>query len=210
MMLKARPPAMIACVIFGIGACSLPATDPSLSLTREGDRFIARGVIDETTPEVIRKALANHPDVRTVEMQYVPGSSDDDANLEASRLLHAAGVTMIVPTGGLVASGGTDMFLAGVERHTEPGACLGVHSWASGFGPFTIEGRDLPRDDPEHQPYLDYYAAIGVDSAFYWYTLEVAQADDIHYMRPAELDRYGMTTTPVPPQGATRDSCDAL
>ena len=202
--------ALPALLVLTLAACIAPGGEPSLTLSPEGNRFIARGVIDETSPEVVRNALAAHPNVRTVVMQYVPGSVDDDANLVASRLLHEAGVTTIVPSGGLVASGGTDMFLAGTTRHTGPGACLGVHSWASGFGPFTTEGRDLPRDAPEHQAYLDYYTAIGVDPAFYWYTLEAASADGVHYMRPDELRRYGMSTGPVPAEGASYVSCEAV
>ena len=197
-------------LLLPLAACIAAADEASLRLIPQEDRFIARGVIDGSTPEVVRRALAAHPELRTVVMEYVPGSRDDDANLLASRMLRQAGVTMIVPEGGLVASGGTDMFLAGVERRTGPGACLGVHSWASGFGPFGTEGRDLPSNDPEHRPYLDYYADMGVDAAFYWYTLEAADAADIHYMSPAELRRFGMTTAPVPTGAASYDRCEAL
>lgn len=196
-------------LLLGLGACALPLSDPSLSLTPNGDHFVATGVIDHTTPRVVRQTLADHPDIRTIVLKYVPGSADDDANLAASRLLREAGVTTIVPAGGLVASGGTDMFLAGAQRRIGPGACLGVHSWGYGWG--SGQGRDLPRDDPEHQVYLEYYTDMGVDTEFYWYTLAVADADDIHYMTRAELGRFAMATAPLPagPE-VSAARCDAV
>lgn len=104
------------------------------------------------------------------------------------------GITTIVPSGGLVASGGTDLFLAGVQRIIEPGACIGVHSWAA--EDFTAT--DIPRTSPEHDRYLDYYNDVGIDLAFYWFTLEAAPADDMHWMTAMEVGQYGVSTSPAP------------
>lgn len=179
-----------------VAGCSSLGGDESFEVAVQDQRFVASGVIDGSTPRILRAAFAANPDIRELVLWSVPGSVDDTANLEAGRLVRARGLTTIVPQGGLVASGGTDLFLAGVRREIGPGACLGVHSWVSGlFG--GKDGRDLPRDDPEHYDYLDYYAELGVDPAFYWFTLDAASSEEIHWMNNAELQRFGMSTTPI-------------
>jgi len=57
-----------------------------------------------------------------------------------------------------------------------------------------MSGADLPPDDPEHDLYLDYYADIGISEDFYWFTLDAAPANSIHWMTAEEMDRYGMLT----------------
>ncbi|MEL7207373.1 MAG: alpha/beta hydrolase [Actinomycetota bacterium] len=154
------------------------------------------GVIDATTPCRLDELLEENPDLDTIVMVDVPGSANDDANLVAARTVRDAGLTTIVTADGPgVASGGTDFFAAGVERIVESGAVVGVHSWAAGDG---TEGGDLPRDHPEHRRYLDYYADVGIPEDFYWFTLEAADAADIHDMSEDELLRYEIATEIVP------------
>lgn len=182
--------------------------DAPLSLTPEGDTFIAQGVIDGTTPETLREAMEANPEIKTILMQYVPGSADDEANLEASRLIRASGITTVVPSGGFIASGGTDMFLAGVGREIGPGACIGVHSWAAGA---STEGKDLPRNDPQHQLYLNYYDEMGISSDFYWFTLNAAEAGGMHYMNIEEIAQFGLSTAPMTGVAEISPSrCDAI
>ena len=101
----------------------------------------------------------------------MPGSANDLANLEGSQLVHKYGYQACVPSDGLVASGGTDLFLAGVKRWVKGGQ-VGVHSWQ-----FTAEdgttrvGTDFPREHTEHKRYLAYYDAICIPRQFYWKTL---------------------------------------
>lgn len=149
-----------------------------------------RGEIDSATPARIRSLLHDHPEVDTLVLADVPGSVDDHANVRAARLVRAAGLTTRVPPGGEVASGGVDLFLAGRARRAAPDARLGVHSWSDG----RIDGADVPPDDPQHALYLELYEELGIPTAFYWFTLTAAPADDIHWMTPAELERFGVLT----------------
>ena len=96
-------------------------------------------------------------------LHSVPGSIDDAANFRLARMVRQAGLATRVPAGGLVASGGVDLFAAGVRRDAQPGACLGVHSWARGGFNGTQTANDLPRDHRLHQVYLRYYREMGVD-----------------------------------------------
>ena len=181
--------------------CSSLGSDESFAIVVRGQQFVATGIIDGSTPRVLRSAIAEHPNIAELVLWSVPGSVDDEANFAAGRLVRANGIKTIVPAGGLVASGGTDLFLAGARREIGPAACLGVHSWVSGLFVDT-EGKDLPRDDPEHYGYLDYYADLGVVEDFYWFSLEAASADDIHWMNIAELRRFGLATEPIAPANA--------
>ncbi|WP_432450706.1 alpha/beta hydrolase [Aliiroseovarius marinus] len=203
--------ASLLATTLGLSACSGIGDYTALTLTPEGDTFIAEGVVDGTTPDIMRNALQTHPEIKTVVLQYVPGSADDEANLEAARMLRANGMNTVVPSGGLVASGGTDLFLAGVTREIGPGACLGVHSWAAGGITGFTEGKDVPKDDPQHQLYLSYYDEMGIPQDFYWYTLDAADAENIHYMSNRELTQFGMATTPISSTAeATAASCEAV
>lgn len=158
-----------------------------------GTEAYMAGVIGSSTPDAVEQLLEGYPDVTTIVLVEVPGSGDDEANLQAARAVRDAGLATHVPASGEVASGGTDFFLAGAERSFEPGARFGVHGWSAGDG--GPEAADLEVDDPEHDRYLDYYQAIGVDEEFYWFTIDAAPAADIHWMSASELDRFGFATS---------------
>lgn len=161
-----------------------------VSFVAQGDQIIATGTIDHTTLDAFEEVIAQNPQAKTLVLQQIEGSVDDDANVIFSRVVHENGMTTVVPSDGLVASGGTDLFLAGNTRVLQPGACVGVHSWSGGG----LVATELPEDDPEHDRYLDYFEDIGVDEDFYWFTLESAPADDMHWMTAAEANRFDMTS----------------
>ena len=181
------------------------------TLSPQGDVFVARGVISSDAPEIVQNAIQSHPEVKTISLIFVPGSIDDEANLVASRMIREAGLRTVVPDGGFVASGGTDMFLAGVTRSIGENACLGVHSWAE-VGLFSErDGSDVPKDDPMHAEYLHQYEMLGIEPDFYWFTMEVADSNSIHYLTKKEMRQYGVITT-EPPAGpdVTAELCEAI
>ena len=155
-----------------------------------GDAAVMTGVIDSDIGARLEALFERHPGLRTIIMQNVEGSVDDTANLAAAKMVRERGLHTLVPADGVVASGGTDFFLAGVTRRVEPGAMIGVHSWSGPAG----EGATVPRDDPEHQKYLRYYLEMGIPVEFYWYTLRVAPSDEMHWMSKDEQRRYRIAT----------------
>ena len=156
-----------------------------------GNSLIARGEVGGDALAAFGEALFDNPDIDTLVLQWVPGSVDDDASLLLARTVNSLGLTTVVPEDGLVSSSGTDLFLAGTQRVIEPGACIGVHSWGdSEMG----SGIEIPRDAPVHRLYLRYYDDIDIDQEFYWYTLEVAGPDDMHWMTPQEQTQFSMAT----------------
>ena len=157
-----------------------------------GRLLFVKGVINTGSHDRMYHILEDEPGVHTVVLTYVPGSADDEVNLELGRLLHEIGMTTYLPAQGEVASGGTDLFLAGVQRIVERGALIGVHSWSSDGAE---AGDMLPRDHPEHELYLSYYRDIGIDEAFYWYTLQAAPSEGIHWMTEEEMTLYAIYTS---------------
>lgn len=149
------------------------------------------GVIGSSTLKVMKDLFNKYPQIKTIVMKNVPGSMDDDTNLLASMEIRNRGIATHIPADGMVASGGTDMFLAGVKRTIVSGAKLGVHSWGDDSGKAAT---DYPRDHKVHVKYLDYYKAIGINADFYWYTLTAASADNIHWMTAQEIAKYGILT----------------
>jgi Ca2+-binding EF-hand superfamily protein len=170
--------------------------DAPVSFDVQGDSAMMHGTIGASTPFRVMELVYYHPEVKTIVMMDVPGSVDDDSSLRASRMVRSHGLNTYVPSSGEVASGGTDFFQAGVERTCGKGAKFGVHSWSE----FGAEGTDYPRDDEVHSLYLDYCDDMGIPQSFYWYTLEIAPADDIHYMTEEELSTYNMLTAPINPE----------
>ena len=162
-----------------------------LYLDVRGDLLFVKGVVNTRSHDSVYHILEDEPGVHTVVLTYVPGSADDEVNLKLGRMLHGIGITTYLPAQAEVASGGTDLFLAGVERIVERGARIGVHSWSTGG---SEAGNTLPRDHPEHELYLDYYRDIDIDEDFYWFTLQAAPPDDIHWMTEEEMTQYAVHT----------------
>lgn len=188
-------------IFLTLTACGYPQTE---FVARDGSLDLT-GVIDGRTLGELQGALSEDPGLTTIRFVSVPGSADDEASLaQLGDFIRGRGMTTIVPSYGMVASGGTDMVLMGARRIIEPGACIGVHSWAAAiFGRNIESGADLPPEDPAHDLYLDFYDKMGIPQDFYWYTLEVAGPDDIHWMSPAEINRFGLSTVPVPASSET-------
>ena len=94
---------------------------------KKRDSLFMKGVIYAGTLKDIRRVLAQNEGITTIVMEEVPGSVDDEVNLLAAREIRKKGLNTYIPENGWVASGGTDMFLAGQERNIHPKAKLGVH-----------------------------------------------------------------------------------
>lgn len=156
----------------------------------DSDTVYMHGVIYADTLDDIKSLFNKHPQVKKIVMVNVPGSIDDEVNLLASREIRKHGVSTHIPADGMVASGGTDMFLAGTIRTVEVGAKLGVHSWSDG----EKEALEYSREHESHQKYLDYYKEMAIPASFYWYTLDAASADDIHWMTPQEILAFDVLT----------------
>lgn len=155
--------------------------------------ILGGGALTGETLINVARGLNMGDNVKTLVLTGIEGSADDQLNIELGRAVHNAGMSTYLISDGQIASGAVDLFMAGVSRSAGDGvdARIGVHSWGS-FDSDDPTGADLPRDHPAHQPMLNYFADIDVDPDFYWFTLEAAPFDSIHWMTPGEIQRWGV------------------
>ncbi len=176
---------------FRITESQLTAGSSTLEV-REGKAYLEGDLGTQTYNQVI-DLYQQHPDVKTIVLTDVPGSINDQVNVQTGRIVRAAGYTTHVPAGGQIASGGVDLFVAGQTRILEEGAMVGVHAWCC------IDGKgasEVSRNHPDHNTQIQYFTEMmgsrGRD--FYFYTLEAAGFEDIHYMTPSEIEEWGLQT----------------
>ena len=152
------------------------------------------GVIDSDTPIHWENYISSYPNTKMMFMRDCPGSDDDDANLEVARKMRTYGLEIHLPSDASIASGATDMFLAGIKRTRESGSQIGVHSWSDGSN----EATSFPIGHENHLPYINYYVEMGFSQKeaedFYYFTINAASAADIHWMTDEEIERYKLLT----------------
>lgn len=133
------------------------------------------------------------PNVKRINMIECPGSDDDETNVQIGAKVYQKGIHTHINDNGYAASGAVDFFLAGTKRTMGSNTNLGVHSWANGNG---TEGKDLPMNHPDHDLFLNYYQSIGMSSTaasdFYFFTLNAAPSNAIHWMTATEITQYNM------------------
>lgn len=172
----------------------LQMNNQSLTETKvKGDKLYLMGIINSKSYAQLKAVISNNPQVKTLVLTVMPGSIDDETNLQMCHYVRQQGLSTYLRSDSVIASGAVDLFMSGVEREMESGAKLGVHSWGDGFK----EALDYPRSALEHKPYRDFYLAMVGSEDFYWYTLEAAKADDIHWMSEEEIFTYPVLTQSI-------------
>lgn len=157
--------------------------------------IVLDGVINSSAFDDFKELATTYPDAKLVIIINCDGSINDDVNLELAAYIHEHGFNTHLKAFGLIASGGTDLFLAGINRTVGENTKIGVHSWAGEDEKAT----DFPKGHKHHQPYIDYYKSLGFTpeeaKAFYYFTIYAAGPDDIHWMTAEELKKYKVITS---------------
>lgn len=153
------------------------------------------GVINGKTYDQFMELHKRNPQITTLHEENVPGSVDDDTMIKLGYYIRAQRLNTMLGCNSEIHSGGVDLFAAGVERTIDCADAattpdIGVHSWG-GAG---TNASDFPKDAPEHEQNRKYIEDMLGDDAFYWFTIYAADADDIHIMSRAEIDKYGLVT----------------
>ncbi len=177
----------------------------------QGDQVHMTGSIFPSTVRRFRQAVSGRAGLRTLVLNNVPGSTDDDAALELYREVRRRGFNTHVPAHGVVVSGGVDLFCAGVKRTAEPGSLLLVHPWEDNqLG----RGDRVPLNHRIHDFYRNYYAEMGIAQGFYEHTLFAPRSThfrgnetylDLHNLSEESRRQFRVTTAstsasdPVPP-----------
>lgn len=152
------------------------------------------GTINSASLDNFNDLVSSYPDVATINIKNCDGSSDDATNLLLSAKVHQDGINTYLMDNGEIASGGVDFFIAGVERSKGNNTKIGVHSWAGENETAT----DFPEGHANHQPYIDYYVSVGFTKQqaedFYYFTINAAPAESIHWMTEEEIAQYNLIT----------------
>ncbi len=174
-----------------------------MTFTTDGAFLYLAGEIDSDTLDDFETVIKDNPQVTTLVACNIPGSLDHNTMIDLAYTVREMGLQTYLTATSMVASGGTDLFLAGVERTMEAGARIGVHSWSDGEN----DAADFPRESSEHDMNADYIAdMLGADD-FYWFTIYAAPAADMHWMTQAEVADYGLLTQPLIAPGQSDITC---
>lgn len=159
-----------------------------------GQTIVLDGVINSKSLDNFNSLYSKHKSLKTVHIKNCDGSKDDDTNLKLSKRVHDLGLTTHLMENGSIASGGVDFFISGIKRTRGTNTKIGVHSW-SGNGQTAT---DFPVGHANHQPYIDYYKSVGLSDAdakaFYYFTINSAPAESIHWMTDSEIEKYKLIT----------------
>lgn len=164
-------------------------------VSNDGKAIILNGVINSSALKEFKALYKKYPSVKTLRIVNCDGSIDDRINLKLASFVHEKGLNTYLEDYGTIASGGTDLFLAGLKRTKGVETQIGVHSWAgNGKKGKLVTAKEFPIDDKNHQPYIEYYKTTGFTQKqaedFYFFTIHAASAEDIHWMTKEEIRRY--------------------
>ena len=152
------------------------------------------GTIGSSSLTNFNSLEAAFPNVNKIDIINCDGSSDDEINLQLSEKVHQKGINIHLMDNGEIASGGVDFFIAGIQRTKGTNTRIGVHSWA-GDG---VTATDFPVGHANHLPYINYYVSVGFTQQeaedFYYFTINAAPANSIHWMTDAEITQYHLIT----------------
>ncbi len=152
------------------------------------------GEVGRSTFKKFNRLLSHYPNITQLNIKNCDGSDDDDVNIQLAQKVHQMGINTHLMDNGIIASGGTDLFLAGIKRTKGKNTIIGVHSW----GGDDIKATDFPVGDENHKFYIDYYVSIGFTQQqaedFYYFTINSAPADDMHDMTEEEIVKYKLIT----------------
>lgn len=160
----------------------------------EGDHAFLSGDLGTKTYSQIKEMIEKHPEVKTLILTTISGSINDAVNMHTGRIVREAGLTTKVLSTSSIASGGVDLFCAGKNRIVEKGAKIGVHSWCCVNDLTAIE---LPKNHPGHKAQLEYFTLVlgPIDGPeFYFYTLNAASFNGVHWMSEEEIIKYKVVT----------------
>jgi len=167
------------------------------TVSSDKESVILEGIINSSALEKLKAIVEEHPQINTINIKNCDGSIDDEVNLKLGKYIYDTGMNTHLMDDGWVASGGTDLFLAGKTRTRGSNTKFGVHSWSE----MTDKGKmvtakDFSPEHESHQPYIKYYESIGFTAQeakdFYFFTINLASAEDMHWMAEAEIEKYKM------------------
>lgn len=197
---------IIAAVLVAIvlSVATHKAIQPDVGLLKfdvKGNVAYGYGGTDERSVGVVKKLLDENPQVDTLVLKKMPGTQNADMNLRIARRIRKEGLKTHLESNSFIASGAVDLFLAGVERTMECGALIGVHtSYFLAEGGFVRGEAFYPAKtgyDGYERSAKRFLADMGIDPLFYDFTRNAAKPEELYYLTPADIERFGILTEPL-------------
>lgn len=161
----------------------------------EGQTAYVNGGTNSSSYGIAKRFFDDNPQVNHLVLQRMPGTQDADTNLRIARMIRRRGLTTHVTKRSYIASGAVDLFLSGTERTMECGAKIGVHSWSfhshNNIGVFSPKNLGSDRRQGVQEKFLK---DMGIDTRFYAFTRDAADADDIYILLPKDVARFDLLT----------------
>ncbi len=157
----------------------------------QGDKMYLIGDFNSKSYAQVTSAIEAHTEVKTIVLTASSGSLDDETTFKLARYIRSKSLNTRLLNNSVIASGAVDLFLSGTQRTIEKGAKIGVHSWSDG----SKQGKDFPRDHPDHALNANYIKDMMGTDAFYWFTIYSAPADAIYWMTEKEINQFNLATT---------------
>ena len=152
--------------------------------------IVVNGDMGSRVDNQLERLLDKYPNISYVVMEECPGSRDDEELFKAALMIHNRDVHIHLPSHAKIESGAVDFFLSGTKRTMDEGAKIGVHAWSDGNSSAT----EYPVGHEEHQIYIDYYLSVGYSEqdaeSLYFFIINAAGPDEIHYMSTQEINEY--------------------
>ncbi|MDG1477318.1 MAG: hypothetical protein P8Q14_09235 [Vicingaceae bacterium] len=162
--------------------------EKAANINVENNKAYVNGILGKKFYKRFVKSINENPQVKTIILEKIPGSINDEWNVQTCIFLHEKGLDTELLPHSIIESGGVDLFISGNKRTIATGSKIGVHSWAD----LKKDGIEYPKNSKEHDIFFDFFEKIDMDTSFYWYTLRSAQANGMHYMSNDEIKMYNL------------------
>lgn len=165
-----------------------PDPDARFNLVVEDTIAYAYGGTDKDSFNDVRRQLDANPQLRTIVLKHVPGTTHLGENTRIAQMIRARGLNTHLERTSFIASGGVDLFLAGQDRTMDCGARIGVHSWKG-------ENGDTPRKlgyDPIEERMEAFHSTLDVDPDFYQFARDAAPHSSLYFLSKTDLERFNI------------------
>ena len=160
-----------------------------------GQTAFVYGGTDSASYGVTKRFLDDNPQINRLVLKRMPGTVDADTNLRIARMIRQRGLSTHLERRSYIASGAVDLFLSGHERTMACGAKIGVHSWSyhsqNNIGVFSPKNLGSDRRRGVQEKFLK---DMGIDTRFYTFTRDAADADEIYILLPKDIARFKLLT----------------
>lgn len=162
------------------------------------------GTFDDHTAAKAIGYLKQHSHIQVIVLTANGGSMNDEETLRFGRYIRANGLDTHLIKNGVAASGGVSLLLAGNNRSIGEGAHVGVHAWAQcrSRENICVPATDFAESDEAHSLHRNYIQQMLDKDDFYWFSIQAANHDSIHWLSEDELVQFDIanTSTYTPPE----------